>query len=736
MSQSQDSDSKSTAREAVKRLPSGFNLSESSSNINVSTSKDDKSLKIATFSLQGYLKEKEFATEFLERGGLESLCDIIKSSTGNTLAYALNSFLSLMEHDTGWESLSNDFIYHIAHVVVVEQLATIARPAIAILLKLVCATSESMSSIRCYGFPTLHKAIESEPTFITTLVDRLLSPEYLLSITSMSLLIAMLKYVTDEYRSQLSSAYEHSNLRKNILRLMSNHPSTELKLLILEYQTVFIQNINKRQNTAVSVHDAHHMKMLNDIWTIAKVDHISIQGAKKWKKIGFTSEVPQREFRRTGLFGLEEMHYFVMNNQDLYSKLILEQIHRPEGKRCQFAIASIEVTDLLFSHWNITSANTTIGEFQPLILSFNHVHSTTLQTFFRIFHDMEATTFDFPKVSALVRSQLRSALNSSISSKDIHEFDRNMLETPYQQIRDRRLKELEWADDLLGRDAISNLRTRLSKQSYEFLKKQRISCLLEGAWFPCPITSGQRLSVIPTNNSNTSVLHQTSTTTTTSFNSATLPPLSTLTSNTNSNSGTTAGGNKRWRYYKLSRSKKALMYGDFSEKFAPVLKSYDKLPNRIDLNSVTEIQSIRHKSSTTISNGSSQIFSNNNSSIMSDDINSNITLTAQQQHMSSGSSSNLSFALYTNNSIPLAEFYCATTTQAAEWKDAFSMLLLDKRFTCKETAELFHTLTEVGVKVKLLQIAGDRVEIPHNFVEVPPVPTGLGRGFFYNIELS
>jgi hypothetical protein len=66
---------------------------------------------------------------------------------------------------------------------------------------------------------------------------------------------------------------------------------------------------------------------------------------------------------------------------------------------------------------------------------------------------MEATTYDFSKVSALVRSQLRSALNNE-ASKDAGEFDRIMFGTPYQVIRDRRLKELEWADDLLGRDAI------------------------------------------------------------------------------------------------------------------------------------------------------------------------------------------------------------------------------------------------------------------------------------------
>jgi engulfment/cell motility protein 1 len=125
-----------------------------------------------------------------------------------------------MEHDMGWDTLDDDFVARVTNVVVSEQLATIARPAIAILLKLVCANDQNTSQdikISCYGYPTLHRAMEREPTLITTLVDRLLSQEYLLSTTSMSLLTAMLKYVTDEYRSILAGAYDNSNLKKNVL---------------------------------------------------------------------------------------------------------------------------------------------------------------------------------------------------------------------------------------------------------------------------------------------------------------------------------------------------------------------------------------------------------------------------------------------------------------------------------------------------------------------------------------
>lgn len=73
---------------------------------------------------------------------------------------------------------------------------------------------------------------------------------------------------------------------------MNNHPSDELKVMILEYQTVFIQNINMRHGTAVSMHNPRHINMLDDIWDAAKVDQqIDIPNGKKWRKIGFSVKV-------------------------------------------------------------------------------------------------------------------------------------------------------------------------------------------------------------------------------------------------------------------------------------------------------------------------------------------------------------------------------------------------------------------------------------------------------------
>ncbi|KAI8977655.1 ELMO/CED-12 family-domain-containing protein [Mycotypha africana] len=785
---------KPTVQETIKRLSSGFSLNSSHhsdhNHADGTSTKDDKSLKIATFSLQTYLKDRDFAVEFLEKDGLQSLCDIILNSSGNTLAYALNSLLSLMEHEIGWDSLDIKFITYIGHIVVNEQLATIARPATAILLKLICATATANNSshnnssstgkdvtagvttaaaavadnnnnnknckkIECYGYATVHSVIEKETKLIQTLVDRLMSQEYLLSIISMNLLIAMMKYVTDEYITFLSNEYDKANLRKMILRLMKNHPSQEMKLLILEYQTAFIKNVHRRYNRPVSAQNASFTAMLNEILKASTVAatkatsdvHAAYSQTKGcWKKIGFSSEVPQREFIRTGLLGLEQMHSFITKHKEAFDTLYIDQLHRPDNKKCPFARASIEVTELLCRHWSI-SENTTIADFQALLLSFDHIHATTLQTYFRIFRDMEATNSDLPKVSALARSQLRAVLNDS-TINDITSFDETMFSTPYERIRDRRLKELEWADDLLGRDAISNLRSRLSKESFEFLKNQRIHCLLEGCWFPLIASAShqQRLSVMGGNTINSSILPSGLTPSSLAIHSGVGSSINVagthLGNNHHQGSGASGGGGfRRWRYYKLSRSKQYLMYGDFSDKIMPVINTYDSLPNHIDLSEVSEIRTIRTYSNSNSSNTNPLSLPRSSSTLINSNVNSSSshilgshvstssdtsTETAAQQNRAS------SFALYSKeNNRLLAEFYCSSTSQAAEWKDGFSMLLFN-RFTSKETAELFHTLTEVGVKAKLLQIAGDRIEIPHSAPEIPPVPPGLGSNFFYN----
>lgn len=244
-----------------------------------------------------------------------------------------------------------------------------------------------------------------------------------------------------------------------------------------------------------------------------------------------------------------------------------------------------------------------------------------------------------------------------------------------------------------------NLRARLNRQSYDFIKRQRISCLLQGAWFPCP-ASAQRSASAHASNAISST--NTSSTLNTSTSSAlnVMQPSSTA---------------KRWRYYKLSPSKKVLQFGDFSDKLAPIIHNYDQLTGKVDLSAVSDIKAFSRK----VSNAGMAVPS------LSSSANSSAVPSLSE------ATPGLSFALVGENGAALAEFVCSSSAQASEWRDGFS-LLLDKGISSKETAEYLHSLTEIGVKVKLLQIAGDRVEVPHGHLEPPSVPNGLGTGFFYS----
>jgi engulfment/cell motility protein 1 len=62
------------------------------------SSRDEKTLKMATYTLQRLIRDKPFYEEFIQRGGLEELIAITMHLDGsNTLAYALTCIQNLIE---------------------------------------------------------------------------------------------------------------------------------------------------------------------------------------------------------------------------------------------------------------------------------------------------------------------------------------------------------------------------------------------------------------------------------------------------------------------------------------------------------------------------------------------------------------------------------------------------------------------------------------------------------------
>ena len=163
-------------------------------------------------------KEEQFAQEFLKRGGLKELIDVIHTSHGNTLAveqsgfccriseltflfqYALVAMQHLMELDYGWSDLDETFIFKVVQILSSPQsLINVCRPATAILKKLVEADPRNATgpatagssrsvprppsgSIYVYGFAVVFDQMRKDSRLLETVINRLGSADTALTL--------------------------------------------------------------------------------------------------------------------------------------------------------------------------------------------------------------------------------------------------------------------------------------------------------------------------------------------------------------------------------------------------------------------------------------------------------------------------------------------------------------------------------------------------------------------------
>ncbi|KAJ9474881.1 ELMO domain-containing protein [Pseudozyma hubeiensis] len=680
-------------------------------------SHDDRTLKMATYTLQRLIRETPFTDEFITRGGVKELLNVIcRHSSGNTLAYALTSCQNLMEgFEYGWEIIDAAFVAKVVSLLVSQERINVCRPATAILKKLAVsgpqdspktgrvvtdghgAATTSAPAVYRYGFEFVYNEFQRERLFLQTLVNRIGSSDTTLKLYSLSLINSLLRNVSDDLFESFTSELEKLNASKAVAWLMDSNRGDELNSSILEYQSNVVRAAHHRMRTVVTPTDKRHVHALSYIWLQARISDVVVAnpaahqneafsgeqrqsiGATtryKWRRIGFASESAAKQFGRTGWLGLSCLEAFVRSDPDAYAKMIQEQLNRPEERRCLFAQASIEVTSILADHWNIESGSfTNSTTYLPFLLSFDKVHHLVLRFFLRMWNESGAAATDFPRVSALVRSQVSEALGKQDeTSRTWQELESAFLQSEYRTVRDRQMKELEVDQDYSAKASIRNLRGRIYRESYEFVRQQRIQCLLEGAWFRnVPGSSGGVLA------SGGRQRRESTSTVDTAVPAAAARDAAGKGASTAS---------KPWRFYRLAPNKKLLYYCDSSERF-PIRGGLDDLTERIDLSLITEIS---HHSSTGEAGAKSH-------------------------------GSDLVISLLQSPDTSLAEMQALNPSQFSEWTDGLNMLRGEGGVvSTRETADLIETLTEIGLKVKLLDLTGEQIELPTS-VQPPPLPS-------------
>lgn len=496
--------------------------------------------------------------------------------------------------------------------------------------------------------------------------------------SSFSLLNTLVRHATSSYFEKLTTQLEDLDFVNAAVRLMGLNPSDELKTCILEAQENQRRILNWRMHIPVTPQNKRHVSALSFIWLQARISEVvaddggarsgaarvgavaALHSRSKWRRLGFRSEAVTKEFGKMGWLALRNYETFVRTDSERYSKIIVEQLNQPPERRCPFGRASIEVSAILADFWNVADPAgapyafsgmpvTTI--FQPYLLHFERVHGLALRFFLRMWAESGSTVHDFSRIAAMVRSHLKTTFADE-SHTTWAEVERSFLETEYASARQLHLKEVEHTDEFASKPSIQLLRDQLYRESYEFVRQQRIQCLLDGAWFLNP------------------------------------------------KSGPQVSGSAMWRFYRLSPDKSFLHFCESSER-VPIPPGLDALRERIDIGQVTDIS---------VSNLAQQIRSHFDPSPSATAAANGSSGPAPQKQSAPEAAANLTFGLIRTPDILVAELRALNQSQFSEWVDGLSMMRGEGGvIRTRNTADYIQALTQVAVQVQLLDITGDMV---------------------------
>lgn len=107
-----------------------------------------------------------------------------------------------------------------------------------------------------------------------------------------------------------------------------------------------------------------------------------------------------------------------------------------------------------------------------------------------------------------------------------------------------------------------------------------------------------------------------------------------------------------------------------------------------------------------------------------------VSLTSSSSFQKSypSSTSPLAFSLLSSEGV-VAELVAPDQATYAEWLDGLALLRPEGNISTQETTDLINALTEVGMKVKLLDLTGMKVDIPGEGIQVGPPPASTD--FFF-----
>ncbi|KAI9657788.1 MAG: hypothetical protein M1821_002964 [Bathelium mastoideum] len=574
--------------------------------INRMRSDDDSARKMAVFKLQQVIGDPSFADIFIQEGGLSRLRSLCLYTSGNTMAYSLGSLNRLLDLDMGWEIVTEEMIEHLVEIVVNQPLVNMLRSSLSILVAIVSHPQSTNSQSGAFGFRALKPALANHPSFLEMLVARLTSADHALCANALSLINSLMRdSVAQEPETEwpkLIKRLQDLGVITAVYSLSQSSSLADIASPVLEFQYQTKLLLRKWRDTPLNLEKPEHRRALKALNLASNpppkhsltspsfgmqdeqrnsVDPGETEHDKpldplknsrnasrkhhpeKWRRLGFATESPSYEFDEVGFLGMMDLTDWVRKHDDVFQKLLLEQASKSVEQRCPIARASLAVTLVLYEHFEIDRGE---GEdmpqrylamegnrdaldhvFKPLLLQWSRLHTAGLAAFLRLWKETSAEEDDLGKIEDLVRILVEQVVGRASRIKDIGEVEDEMAEVELARLRELQMELLDLTYEDAWGHHLKQVRDELNHEALQFVKEQRIRCLLQGAWFPHAVNSR-------------------------TDNGVSQLPLT------------------LWRFVKLSHNRRFLHYADFESK-ASTDPSLGHLSQKIELSTITSVTS-------------------------------------------------------------------------------------------------------------------------------------------------
>ena len=377
-------------------------------------------------------------------------------------------------------------------------------------------TGGRLSQNGTFGFRALKPAIAIYPQFLEMLVSRLSSADHALCANALQLINSLMRdSITNDSELEwpkFIQKLQDLGVIRAVYALMQSSALQDHAHPLIEFQSLTKVLLRKWRDIALDLEKPEHRRALKGIHLASNSERELEKGGEsgnearrskrhnpeKWRRLGFESESPIVQFEAMGFLGMMDLADYIRNYQDEFQKLLLEQSTKPAQKRCPIARASLSVTQILYEHFEVDKSEMEDAKsylilesranldkiFKPLLLHWTRLHVAGLHAFFRLWKVTGAEVEDYEKIVELVRILVESVVGGAPRTRDVQDVEDDLAEFEYSRLRELQMELLELTYEDVWGQHLRQVREELHHEALQFVKEQRIRCLLQGAWFP------------------------------------------------------------------------------------------------------------------------------------------------------------------------------------------------------------------------------------------------------------